>query len=1451
MDSDLRDIAPNDYPYSFNHSSTPDNYNSLVGKNRKGTIALRKDLPSGTNKCVCSVYWIEKKANIYFVKNSNNNHCIRVLYSNYTIEDILFSEPKLNFSVPFFANIIGDLLTWTDGIIEPRALLISKAIEYTKSYKWNFTNIGTATAQSGVLSNYFFSNTINSTFQVGDKIFIQQDDGYLEEGINGYATIIQVGIQEVYINKYIQITGGLQNGKMFYYNKDKQYYKIDDVILNAIKQPPLCPPIPNYEYAYYDKNKSTARTDLILSYFPTSLPSNLSIKTEVRLIYPTTTFPFILANITGIQSVNYNYNKNEYLIAIKNAIESATQYNVNLGVKVYISGDKLTISVPDNAGDTWNDYKIEIRTSFNIQGTNLPVPPLFDTDYNNSYQGYFSKQYNFYGFQPIIRTNNLRGNLFQFIYRYKYDDNAYSVWSPLSKVSLPNGEQLSNGVFNSSNINNTIKIELNTGSLEVKEIDIAIRQSGLTKYTKIQTIRKYDENGDFILDELTGLQKYPSNTIFNYYFYNSEYGVVLDDAEVTRLFDYIPRTAGCQEILHENVLTYADIKEGFDSIKTDVELSYNILSTDIGTVYKAQQYTSVQNFQRNYRWGSSPLNQTNFPRNESVIAFDFSWINIANDKGKTINIKLSERYLISGTVPVNPVYGYIEYVVSHSINSNDTIETIITSLLNQINALQLFSAPESVYVWNLLQSSPIQPPASVNPNTYWKTRAMRYSTMPDDNTSNPQCPDNISDPFSFQMVRLGYLFLYCTSPDIAIMNSRYDFYINNGVEKKKSFKIGASHKLGTVYYDEAGNRCSDTNSINKLYVPILSELSAYKDKILNAVPYVNISAKINHIPPITAYKWQFVYAGSNIDFKLCFGIKNLVVHTTTPVKTIKISFGIDDMQTAYPNCKDVITNYTFQKGDRIRFLYHKVGSSYYNHNKLYDFEIQSQLSGGEIIVENFFDSSVSFPAWIGDVIEIYHPLKQSETQSEIYYEIGECYDVLNPYTEQRTHGCNITNQTSSNAGICEINSGDVYSFLRFTPNVTQQSFPCQSEHYSDYYISNINDKGRPIVDIWNAKQLDLGTMIRVGGKYLQNTKTNNLFRFISSDYRNSSESFGKIHRIIQRGLTLKVFQDKIVDSYYIGATSLTDLKNENSLVKSDEILGNRRSSEMDYGCIHPHSIQKSDNYIYYYDFNNGIAVIDSEGGGTIISNLKVSSYFKKIKEILLNADSFDVISGFNEQTKEYLLTFIWTEIVEPISSEEDSPFTLYHTETIVFSENDKGWKTFMSHSKNGLPVEMYGKLNDKYISFNNGQPFVHEQNELRNFNFETQQKHIINIVSNIDKEKIKIFNTIELHTNNNKIQDDITKNWKSDNIVIPLSTMYPLGMFSKLYPTQLVSKEGFVTTNFNKNINSNMDGTEKYKLINGDELRGEAINIELENSSSDNVEIYSAIIQSTYSEKSV
>ena len=124
-----------------------------------------------------------------------------------------------------------------------------------------------------------------------------------------------------------------------------------------------------------------------------------------------------------------------------------------------------------------------------------------------------------YGSDTTYKQNNLRGRLFQFIYRYIYYNKQKSVWSPVSNVALPQNGELANGDFvEDETVDNYLIVPVDTGSEEVVEIEIAKREGESGQWESIEVIQKYDTDGNVII---------ASNLGYGYVFYNNVIGIPL------------------------------------------------------------------------------------------------------------------------------------------------------------------------------------------------------------------------------------------------------------------------------------------------------------------------------------------------------------------------------------------------------------------------------------------------------------------------------------------------------------------------------------------------------------------------------------------------------------------------------------------------------------------------------------------------------------------------------------------------------------------------------------------------------------------------------------------------------------------------------------------------------------------------------------------------------------
>ena len=178
---------------------------------------------------------------------------------------------------------------------------------------------------------------------------------------------------------------------------------------------------------------------------------------------------------------------------------------------------------------------------------------------------------------------NVQSKVYQFAYRYIYDDYEKSVFSPISNALVPYY------VFNETNIiptdnataYNSVSMVLKSGAGNVKNIEIIYREfaDGIwSNFYSIDTIASATGDITYIFTG-TG-QKIPLD--------NSEAPDVLQ-------FDYVPNTAKAQEIVNGNVVAYGNFTEGYDktaingtaALYTDTYLGTNTMFSTGAVLNKA------------------------------------------------------------------------------------------------------------------------------------------------------------------------------------------------------------------------------------------------------------------------------------------------------------------------------------------------------------------------------------------------------------------------------------------------------------------------------------------------------------------------------------------------------------------------------------------------------------------------------------------------------------------------------------------------------------------------------------------------------------------------------------------------------------------------------------------------------------------------------------------------
>lgn len=170
-----------------------------------------------------------------------------------------------------------------------------------------------------------------------------------------------------------------------------------------------------------------------------------------------------------------------------------------------------------------------------------------------------------------VKANNLKGKLFQFIFRWVYTDGFKSTWSPISKVKLPI-DAYTVDIESDPTKNNVIYLQVQAGGIDTTKIEIAVRESN------------GDIWSDFFLVDTLNMEDYgiTAGGSYNYKFLNDGAYPSVDPRETDLLFDYVPDKCNALTLVNGNTCLFAGITEGYDQIKrtdVNVQLTSSLVDT--------------------------------------------------------------------------------------------------------------------------------------------------------------------------------------------------------------------------------------------------------------------------------------------------------------------------------------------------------------------------------------------------------------------------------------------------------------------------------------------------------------------------------------------------------------------------------------------------------------------------------------------------------------------------------------------------------------------------------------------------------------------------------------------------------------------------------------------------------------------------------------------------------
>jgi hypothetical protein len=526
-----------------------------------------------------------------------------------------------------------------------------------------------------------------------------------------------------------------------------------------------------------------------------------------------------------------------------------------------------------------------------------------------------------------------------------------------------------------------------------------------------------------------------------------------------------------------------------------------------------------------------------------------------------------------------------------------------------------------------------------------------------------------------------------------------------------TFKAGASHPFGVVFYDSRG-RCSNVTPLGSAYVPWYSERSSGFEGPTGA-----IKCTITGSAPEEATSFRFVYGGNTT-------VSNFTQYSTggaftseasddvfggniyvslnhlqfSPASYVKSygARGLDGSQEMY----------TYREGDRLRII------SYYENAELrifapdsYEFNIVDQvvLSTGDDnpLYSVDSDGNVPHPAKTGSflvlenninalgftyddvkegdneinteshywgkrcVVEIYSPKTSQDEEALLYYEMG---DVL-PITDFGT------------ATAVDIEGGDVWwktapvnfqkiTNLGFGSIITEDSadpnfFPynLEAKSFSDKVRnSDVWGKGKPKIYLPDVERSVKMSSLTYSDKNNPLSKVLSLTSFNPSkgQFKDLPAEFGDINYLINNDDSIFVIQSSRCSSVPVNRNLITDGGGTESLVAARQVLGTERYYAGNYGCDNnPESVCNIGNTVYFASKSNRqVYKFNPSSGIEVISDAGMKTYFKKLfeqAEIDRDAGQGDikVVGGYDPYADTYILSVYNQNVQEGTCGEND------------------------------------------------------------------------------------------------------------------------------------------------------------------------------------------------------
>jgi hypothetical protein len=512
-------------------------------------------------------------------------------------------------------------------------------------------------------------------------------------------------------------------------------------------------------------------------------------------------------------------------------------------------------------------------------------------------------------------------------------------------------------------------------------------------------------------------------------------------------------------------------------------------------------------------------------------------------------------------------------------------------------------------------------------------------------------------------------------------------------------------------------------------------------------------------------------------------------------------------------------NYIFEPGDRLN-IYYRANGEYIG--KL-DIEIKGFEKSRYLKIP--YDPSFIVGTNIlgkGTFIEIFRK-PQTPTVADnpadyqpFYYEMGECYPVTNPHAPSRQF-------SKKDFIIWEGDTHKLRGVIHYATSMRMQGFDIYSMNPNSQMRSETWEKGdgRPnFVPAQSEEVLRKKTSLKWSGNYITGTRINNLCSFDALNETILSPEFGAIKKLqiadnsqAEGNVMLSIHEAQIV-SNYIQEKVIKNPGGGQQIVTSDTVVGTSDPLMNGVGCQNPESVIQNDGRVYGVDALRGYVWRYSNDGLTILSDIKNREFFHAhLAAIQKSGKKYVISGGYDPYFGLYNMSiniYSGDVTLTPLGSGQGVT-ELQITET--FNERSRMWMSPMSYRP-----EVYGKINNDFFSFKDGQLWLHYSNTLNANFYGVQYDSYIEGVFNENPDSVKIVKNIAATSDHLWECPSITNNYGQESELLGLKE---LGV-AYSPPQDFILQEGVYKAAILRDKNTPNMPTGVPALAKGDVLRAQA-----------------------------